>query len=93
MWRRNLDWGKGMLFWNDGDVRDAYWMKNTIVPLTVAFIHSDGVILEMHDMEPLDLTLRGTSTYRWALEVPRGFMRRVGIKIGDGVSICTRDLE
>ncbi|GHV93430.1 hypothetical protein AGMMS50268_39330 [Spirochaetia bacterium] len=84
MYRESLDDGKGMLFIFDRDQRMSFWMKNTLIPLSIAFIASDGRITEIKDMEPLSLsTVNSERSVRYALEVNRGWFGRAGIGIGD----------
>jgi uncharacterized membrane protein (UPF0127 family) len=86
MYRRSLDDGKGMLFIFEEDEILSFWMKNTFIPLSIAFIAADGRIVEIHDMEPEDLsTIRSGRPCRYALEVPQGWFRRAGIVPGDVV--------
>jgi uncharacterized membrane protein (UPF0127 family) len=86
MYRRSLDDGRGMLFVFEEDEILSFWMKNTFIPLSIAFIAADGRIVEIHDMEPEDLsTTRSGHPCRYALEVPQGWFRRVGIVPGDVV--------
>jgi uncharacterized membrane protein (UPF0127 family) len=84
MYRKNLDDGRGMLFVFDQEQLLAFWMKNTLIPLSIAYIRSDGSILEIRDMYPLDEhTVRSSRSVRYALEVPQGWFNRVGITAGD----------
>jgi uncharacterized membrane protein (UPF0127 family) len=84
MYRRSLDDGAGMLFIFEEDEILSFWMKNTFIPLSIAFIAADGRILEIRDMEPQDLsTVRSGRPCRYALEVPRGWFGRAGIAPGD----------
>jgi uncharacterized membrane protein (UPF0127 family) len=84
MYRESLDDGRGMLFVFDRDKLASFWMKNTLVPLSIAYINSDGSILEIHDMRPEDLSLvRSSRSVRYALEVPRGWFDRAGVGPGD----------
>jgi uncharacterized membrane protein (UPF0127 family) len=84
MYRKSLEDGKGMIFVFDRDQIMSFWMKNTLIPLSIAFITSDGRILEIHDMEPLDLSsTRSNRSARYALEVPQGWFSRAGISVGD----------
>ena len=84
MHRKELADGRGMLFVYGEDRRLSFWMKNTLVPLSVAYLGSDGVIKEIHDMEPLSLAPVESSRYaRYALEAPRGWFSRVGLRVGD----------
>jgi uncharacterized membrane protein (UPF0127 family) len=84
MYRQSLNDGEGMLFVFDGDKLASFWMKNTFIPLSIAYINSDGSILEIHDMRPEDLSLiRSSRSVRYALEVPQGWFGRAGIGPGD----------
>ncbi|MDR1326064.1 MAG: DUF192 domain-containing protein [Treponema sp.] len=86
--RKSLEDGKGMIFVFDRDQIMSFWMKNTLIPLSIAFISSDGRILEIHDMEPLDLnSTRSNRSARYALEVPQGWFSRAGISVGDHVRL------
>jgi uncharacterized membrane protein (UPF0127 family) len=88
MYRESLEDGRGMLFVFDRDKLASFWMKNTIVPLSIAYINSDGSILEIHDMRPGDLTpIRSSRSIRYALEVPQGWFGRAGIGPGDRVLV------
>ena len=84
MFRESLDDGYGMLFVFPECDRLSFWMKNTRIPLAIAFICVDGVITEFRDLYPYDETVV-ISTYlaRYALEVPRGWFERVGVRVGD----------
>lgn len=84
MYRKALADGEGMLFIYESDRRMTFWMKNTLVPLSIAFIGADGTIREIRDMEPLSEALVESTRYaRYALEVPRGWFARVGLGVGD----------
>jgi uncharacterized membrane protein (UPF0127 family) len=84
MYRESLADGRGMLFVFDRDQILSFWMKNTLIPLSIAYIRSDGSIVEIKDMLPRDETLvRSSRGVRYALEVPRGWFGRAGIKAGD----------
>jgi uncharacterized membrane protein (UPF0127 family) len=84
MYRESLKDGEGMLFVFDRDKLASFWMKNTFIPLSIAYIKSDGSILEIHHMRPEDLSLvRSSLSVRYALEVPQGWFDRAGIGPGD----------
>jgi uncharacterized protein len=88
MFRTELSEGRGMLFAYATDQRLSFWMKNTLIPLSIAFIAADGTIVDILDMTPLSLApIRSTRSVRYALEVPRGWFDRVGIKAGDRFDI------
>ena len=84
MFRKHLDENSGMLFdYNRTATRACMWMKNTFVPLSVAFIDPDGIILNIEDMEPLSLAThcsRGQT--RYALEMNQGWFAAKGIGPG-----------
>lgn len=86
MYRKNLPDGAGMLFVFERDEPLSFWMKNTFIPLSIAFIASDGRIIEIKDMRPRDLTsVKSSRSVRYALEVPQGWFTRAGIQAGDVV--------
>jgi len=88
MFRKKLPDGQGMLFVFDRDQQMSFWMKNTIIPLSIAFIASDGHILEIKDMQPNDISsVKSSRSVRYALEVPQGWFNRVSVKTGDVVKI------
>jgi uncharacterized membrane protein (UPF0127 family) len=89
MFRKNLPDGEGMIFVFDRDQLLSFWMKNTIIPLSIAYIASDGHIVEIKDMQPNDLnSVKSSRSVRYALEVPQGWFDRVNVKAGDVVKIA-----
>ncbi len=86
MFRSFLPEGHGMLFIFDSEEYLSFWMKNTSIPLSIAFINSDGIIVDIQDMEPFS-TRPHVSRERaiFALEVNKGWFRRHGVKVGDRV--------
>ena len=86
MYRRSLAEDKGMLFAYDSDRMLSFWMKNTYIPLSIAFLSSDGVIREIHDMEPeSQRTIPSSRSVRFALELNQGAFARVGAEPGTRV--------
>jgi len=87
MFRRELPEGRGMLFIFPRPQQLRFWMRNTYVPLSIAFIADDGRILNLEDMQPFDETPRYASSEpcRMALEVPYGWFEMRGIGPGDVV--------
>ena len=86
MGRESLDEDKGMLFVYDRDSRKSFWMKNTKIPISLAYIATDGTIREIYDMEPLSTRIvESRYSVRYVLEVNQGAFRRHGIKDGDKV--------
>jgi hypothetical protein len=87
MHRFSLQRDHGMLFVFRDAQPQAFWMKNTYVPLSIAFIGSDGRILNIDDMAPLTESThpsRGAALY--ALEMKKGWFAERGIATGDPVS-------
>jgi len=88
MFRKNLDDGKGMLFVFEKDEILSFWMKNTLIPLSIAFISSSGRIIEIKDMYPGDVNpVSSSRSARYALETPQGWLLRAGARSGDIVII------
>ncbi len=84
MFRKSLPAGKGMLFVFESDQILNFWMRNTTLPLSIAYISSDGTIRDILDLEPLsEAGISSSRSVRYALEVPRGWFSSVGIKVGD----------
>ncbi|MFP3041724.1 DUF192 domain-containing protein [Treponema primitia] len=84
MGRKSLADGKGMLFVFERDRILSFWMKDTLIPLSIAYVAYDGRILEIHDMQPQSLrTIQSGRSARYALEVPQGWFARANIKPGD----------
>ncbi|HET7839609.1 MAG TPA: DUF192 domain-containing protein [Rectinemataceae bacterium] len=92
MFRTSLAEGTGMLFVFEADQQLAFWMKNTKLPLSLAYISSDGTIREIFDLVPGSLDpVQSERSVRYALEVPRGWFAKAGIKSGDRVAIPPLD--
>jgi uncharacterized membrane protein (UPF0127 family) len=88
MYRKKLPDGKGMLFIFDKDAVQSFWMKNTYIPLSIAFIVYDGRIIEIKDMQPGSLnSVISSRSVRYALETPQGWFSRAGVRNGDVVKI------
>ena len=86
--RMSLDPDSGMIFVWNAPVLESFWMENTYIPLTVAFVAPDGTIEEMQDMKPLSTDLHTPSRpYQYAIEVNQGFFARYGIQAGDRVAL------
>lgn len=88
MFRKTLEDGKGMLFTYEDDRRLSFWMKNTLIPLSIAYLAADGIIREIYHMEPQSLkAVNSIRSVRYALEVPQGWFDRAGLTIGDRFEI------
>ncbi len=83
MFRRGMGGNDGMLFVNDEPGVRCFWMRNTYVPLTIAFIADDGTIVNLADMTPRsDESHCSAKPVRYALEVPQGWFAKRGMKAG-----------
>ncbi len=85
MGRTELAEDAGMLFVFNREQQAPFTMKNTLIPLSIAFIDAGGRIVDILDMQPLDETTRYSSAepYRYALEVNQGFFEARGIQVGN----------
>ena len=84
--RFSLQADHGMLFVFKEPQPQAFWLKNTYVPLSIAFIDGDGLIINIEDMAPLTQNThpsRGRALY--ALEMRKGWFREHNVKAGDHV--------
>ena len=83
MFRKVLEPNQGMLFVFDETNTHCMWMKNTLIPLSVAFIAADGVIANIADMKPHDETSHcAVRPVPYALEMDRGWFASRGLKAG-----------
>ena len=88
MGRTALAQDAGMLFVFDQEQLLSFWMKDTLIPLSIAFIDSQGRIVDIQDMQPLDETSHQSAVpAQYALEVNQGFFGERGIMIGDTVEL------
>jgi uncharacterized protein len=86
MFRKKLDERSGMLFIFEKEKKVSFWMKNTEIPLSVAYISKSGYIREIHDLQPHSLNpVKSSHSVLYALEVNQGFFRENGISEGDQV--------
>ena len=84
--RKNIPDGTGMIFVFESDQVLKFWMKNTPTALSIAYIDRNGVIRDIFDMKPFSTaTVSSTTSVRYALEVPKGWFSKNGIKPGDRV--------
>jgi uncharacterized membrane protein (UPF0127 family) len=89
MFRTEMAENEGMLFVFTEPHRARFWMRNTLLPLSCAYIDSSGVILEIHDMKPQDDTgiEADSDKVQYVLETKQGWFERN--KIGVGTLIRT----
>jgi uncharacterized protein len=83
MHRKGLAPNAGMLFIFDGPSQQCMWMKNTYIPLSVAFLDEQGTIINIADMQPhSEQTHCSARPALYALEMTRGWFAERGIKPG-----------
>lgn len=83
MHRRDLPPDEGMLFMCDSSAIQRFWMKDTPLPLSIAFLQDDGTIVKIADLEPHDLEAESSEhPVRFVLEVNQGWFRERGIAPG-----------
>jgi uncharacterized membrane protein (UPF0127 family) len=91
MGRRSLAPNAGMVFLYEQDTRIGFWMKDTLIPLSIGFVDRKGRIVSIRQMvpcraDPCPVYKPGVS-YRSALEVNRGAFGRWGVTLGDVIRI------
>lgn len=91
MYRQQMEEDRGMLFLFPGERQSGgFWMKNTYIPLTIAYLAEDGRVLALRDGKPLDETILYPGTpYSAVLEVNQGWFDRHGMGLGAVVELPT----
>ncbi len=84
MFRTNMAENEGMIFVLPEPQRANFWMKNTVLPLSAAYIGPDGKILEIHDLQPKDTNpvVAATDNVLFVLETRQGWFKRHNITEG-----------
>ena len=83
MFRKEMPQQEGMLFVFEYPSQQCFWMKNTVLPLSVAFVHDDGTIANIEEMQPQTLDSHcSVQPVRYVLEMNKGWFARKGIKAG-----------
>ncbi|WP_296490208.1 DUF192 domain-containing protein [Rhodoferax sp.] len=83
MFRRQMPQAEGMLFVFEQAGEQCFWMKNTLLPLTAAFVADDGTIVNLVDMKPqTDDSHCSEKPVRFVLEMNQGWFAQKGIKAG-----------
>ena len=78
-----------MLFIFEQEGQHSFYMRNTLVPLSIAFVEGEGAIVEIEDMDPLTEDLHsGPEPYLYAIEANQGWFARNGIAAGSEVRIA-----
>lgn len=87
MFRKEMPQSEGMLFVFESPVQQCFWMKNTLLPLTAAFIADDGTIVNLADMKPQTTESHcSLKPVRYVLEMNQGWFAKKGIKAGAKLS-------
>jgi uncharacterized protein len=83
MWRKAMPVHEGMLFIFEQPTKQCFWMKNTLIPLTAAFVADDGTIVNLEDMKPQTTQPHcSAQPVRFVLEMNKGWFAKKGIKAG-----------
>lgn len=83
MFRKEMPQQEGMLFVFEMPAQQCFWMKNTVLPLSVAFIADDGTVVNTDEMAPLTLDSHcSAKPVRYVLEMNKGWFAKKGIKAG-----------
>ena len=86
MHRKSMPMHAGMLFVFDQPEPLCFWMKNTLIPLAIAFLQDDGTILNIEEMKPQTLDSHcSLRPARYALEMNAGWFAKRGLKPGDRI--------
>jgi uncharacterized membrane protein (UPF0127 family) len=86
--RDSLPEDAGMLFVYEDDTGTGFYMKDTTVPLSIAFVSAGGSIIDLQDMEPLSEDVHSSpEPYRYAVEVNQGWFERNDVRVGDLVQL------
>jgi uncharacterized membrane protein (UPF0127 family) len=83
MFRREMPPHEGMLFVFEQASVQCFWMKNTLLPLSIAFLADDGTVVNIADMQPQSLDSHcSTKPVRYVLEMNQGWFAKRGVKAG-----------
>lgn len=92
MHRKTLGPDHGMLFVFPDDQPRCFWMKNTLIPLSIAFIDAQGAVVALDEMQPLsEATHCSGSNAKYALEMNRNWFRDHGVRVGDNIEAVLPD--
>jgi uncharacterized membrane protein (UPF0127 family) len=87
MFRPTMPQAEGMLFIFEQPSKQCFWMKNTLLPLTAAFIADDGIIVNLADMQPQTTNSHcSDKSVRYVLEMNQGWFAKKGLKAGHKIT-------
>lgn len=84
MWRTSMGANEGMIFVFPQEAKQCFWMKNTLIPLAIAFVADDGRIVNIDEMQAqTEQSHCSTEPVRFVLEMNKGWFSKKGLKAGD----------
>ncbi len=87
MYRKEMPQNEGMLFAFENPTRLCFWMKNTLLPLTAAFIADDGTVVNLENMKPQTTESHcSAKPVRFVLEMNQGWFAKKGVKAGSKIA-------
>jgi uncharacterized membrane protein (UPF0127 family) len=94
MFRESLEQDRGMLFVFENTDSHSFHMKNTFIPLDIAFINEEGIIESIKELDPMNpIPVYPDGDIRYAIEVNRGWFAENGIEVGDIILEDTEETE
>ena len=94
MFRKSMPVDHGMLFAFPDPQPRAFWMKNTLLPLDIAYLDANGVVINIEQMVPHDLSpVRSAGPAKFAIEINQGIAAKIGLKRGDRVQLPAIDAQ
>jgi len=94
MFRESLEQDRGMLFVFENTDQHSFHMKNTFIPLDIAFINEEGTIESIKELDPMNpIPVYPDGDVRYAIEVNRGWFAENGIEVGDIILEDTEETE
>jgi len=94
MFRESLEQDRGMLFVFENTEQHSFHMKNTFIPLDIAFINEEGIIESIKELDPMNpIPVYPDGDVRYAIEVNRGWFAENGIEVGDIILEDTEETE
>ncbi len=92
MFRDSMPDDRGMVFIFEQPSQVGFWMRNTLIPLSIAWLDANGTIVDIQDMQPLTDTPHVPSgPYVYAIEVNQGWFRANGVAPGQQARLCLGD--
>ena len=94
MFRESLEKDRGMLFVFENTDSHSFHMKNTFIPLDIAFINEEGIIESIKELDPMNpIPVYPDGNVRYAIEVNRGWFAENGVEVGDIILEDTEETE